>query len=283
MQYNAYILVPLVTWAIAQVLKFSLAALRGKLDFRYLYSSGGMPSAHAAVVSSLAMTSLVLDGFGSHLFGLVVIVAAIVMYDSFGVRRSSGEQAVAINAMIEHLRLDERAGINLPIRQREVLGHTPFEVASGAILGLVLASLFAIDKLSAQIDFIQALPLRTEVYVYGAIFGTLIVLGWVLRFFLLRRYRKQQAIRQLTKQALVRTQMIGWIGIVLTFAEYERAAYLGWRVWAWVMLAALLIWLVWTIYYLGRALPPIISANRTATQRAKWMPENQKKKAKKRR
>jgi len=53
--YNPYIVVPLATWAITQVAKFAIAAIKGRIDFRYLYASGGMPSVHSAVVSSLAV------------------------------------------------------------------------------------------------------------------------------------------------------------------------------------------------------------------------------------
>ncbi len=101
MAYNPYIVVPLATWAVSQVAKFAVAAFKGQVDFKYLYSSGGMPSVHSAVVCSLAMTALLVDGTSSHLFGFTLIFAAVVMYDSFGVRRSSGEQAAAINTMSE--------------------------------------------------------------------------------------------------------------------------------------------------------------------------------------
>jgi len=55
---NRYLVVPLVVWAVAQFLKFIIAAFRGRVDFRYLYGSGGMPSVHAAVVTALAITRL---------------------------------------------------------------------------------------------------------------------------------------------------------------------------------------------------------------------------------
>ena len=41
-------------WVTAQVIKMTVAVFRGrKLDFRYLISTGGTPSAHAAPVSAL--------------------------------------------------------------------------------------------------------------------------------------------------------------------------------------------------------------------------------------
>src|SRR4051812_44369194 len=125
MVYNPYIVVPFATWAVAQVSKFTLAALRGRIDFRYLYASGGMPSVHSAVVCSLATTALLVDGANSHMFGFAAIFAAIVMYDSFGVRRSSGEQAAAINMLTETMDRNRVKLAQPGLHLREILGHQP--------------------------------------------------------------------------------------------------------------------------------------------------------------
>jgi uncharacterized protein len=77
--YNPYIIIPFASWAVAQIAKFAIAAFKGKIDFRYLYASGGMPSVHSAVVCSLAVTALLVDGVGSHLFGFTLIFAAVVI------------------------------------------------------------------------------------------------------------------------------------------------------------------------------------------------------------
>ncbi|QQR53093.1 divergent PAP2 family protein [bacterium] len=62
MDYNPFVIVPLATWAVAQVTKFTLSALKGDVNFRKLYASGGMPSVHAAVTTSLAVTALLIEG-----------------------------------------------------------------------------------------------------------------------------------------------------------------------------------------------------------------------------
>ena len=46
-----YLYVPLIAWAIAQLLKFFIALVRGDADLRYLYASGGMPSVHSAITT----------------------------------------------------------------------------------------------------------------------------------------------------------------------------------------------------------------------------------------
>jgi acid phosphatase family membrane protein YuiD len=147
--FNPYLMVPLLVWAITQFMKFILAAFRGRLDFRYLYASGGMPSVHSAVVTSLATTAFLVDGPESPMFGLTVILAAIVMYDSFGVRRSSGEQAAAINLILDSLNQDQITLMHPQHRLREILGHKPMEVTIGALMGLILAGLFNVNRLDA--------------------------------------------------------------------------------------------------------------------------------------
>ena len=100
---NVYLYGPLILWFVAQLVKFSIHLARGRADVRYLFASGGMPSAHAAVVCSLATITLLDQGITSPLFGITAILAAIVMYDSFGVRRSSGDQARLLNRLVSDL------------------------------------------------------------------------------------------------------------------------------------------------------------------------------------
>lgn len=94
-----------------------------------------MPSSHSAFVTSLGTAIGLTEGFHSTLFALSAAFALIVMYDASGVRRAAGKQAKVLNTIIEDLRMRELH----PERLRELLGHTPFEVLIGAILGIVIA------------------------------------------------------------------------------------------------------------------------------------------------
>jgi acid phosphatase family membrane protein YuiD len=58
------------------------------------------------------------------------------MYDAAGVRRAAGHQAAAINMLF---RTFEDQGIKLDKNLKELLGHSPIEVAAGAILGVLIA------------------------------------------------------------------------------------------------------------------------------------------------
>ncbi len=138
--YNPYLFVPFVAWFVAQSIKFIRAAIRGDINLKYFFVSGDMPSAHSAAVCALAVTALVLNGFTSPIFGLSGFFAAVVIYDSFGVRRASGDQAVVINAILRNI--DGKAKGKLSsVKVREVLGHKPEEVVVGAILGALIALL----------------------------------------------------------------------------------------------------------------------------------------------
>ncbi|MCH8863895.1 MAG: divergent PAP2 family protein [Chloroflexi bacterium] len=139
---NEALVIPISAWAIAQLTKTSIALLQGKgLDFRYLVSSGGMPSAHSALVTSLATTVGMTQGFGSTVFGITVILALIVMYDAAGVRQSVSQQSVVLNRIVRELRL-RHSITNLEADMRELLGHTPFQVIVGAFSGFALAWLW---------------------------------------------------------------------------------------------------------------------------------------------
>jgi len=129
-----YLLAPLVAWLVAQGAKYVIASIKARnaRQFRNLYLSGNMPSAHSATVVSLAVIIGLTDGFGSAVFALALVFAAVVMYDAIMVRRSSGEQGVAILAFLT----EAKSKIVPP---RVAKGHTPVEVLVGALVGAVVA------------------------------------------------------------------------------------------------------------------------------------------------
>lgn len=126
----------ILAWAIAQFFKIvSWAFVSRELNFKRLVEPGGMPSSHSAFVTSLATGIGIREGFDSALFALAAAFSLIVMYDAAGVRRAAGKQARVLNIIIEDL---NRRQLH-PERLRELLGHTPFEVLIGALLGVIVA------------------------------------------------------------------------------------------------------------------------------------------------
>ncbi len=139
---NKFLVIPIFAWAIAQLSKTLVALLQGKgLDFRYLVRSGGMPSSHSAVVTALATAVGMIQGFGSVVFGIAVILAMVVMYDAAGVRQSVSRQSIVLNRIVRELMVRQPIA-RLEADIRELIGHTPFQVISGAALGIIVAWLW---------------------------------------------------------------------------------------------------------------------------------------------
>lgn len=124
-----------VAWFVAQLLKMLRALLSThKLNLSYLTSSGGMPSSHSALVTSLATAVARVNGLQSSSFAVAATLAAVVMYDAAGVRLAVSKQARILNLMLDDF-FHER-GINEK-RLHELIGHTPVQVFAGALLGIV--------------------------------------------------------------------------------------------------------------------------------------------------
>ncbi|MDR2471689.1 MAG: divergent PAP2 family protein [Treponema sp.] len=104
-----------------------------------IWRTGGMPSSHAAMVAAMAGSTAFSEGVGSNLFIITLMFALIIMRDAVGVRRSSGIQARMLNwlgrQVSERLKVEYR-----PVK--EVNGHSPLEVAVGALLGIFIAGAF---------------------------------------------------------------------------------------------------------------------------------------------
>ncbi|MCL1791882.1 MAG: divergent PAP2 family protein [Peptococcaceae bacterium] len=144
---NNILFVSMLAWFLAQGGKILLAFFLGrKFSLRMLIESGGFPSSHSALVSSLAIQVGQVVGWETPIFAVCLIFAFIVMYDAAGVRRAAGEHAYLINEIIDRLDL---SGIHKNTkdvedekkRLKELIGHTPFEVFGGAVLGVVVAIL----------------------------------------------------------------------------------------------------------------------------------------------
>lgn len=129
----------IIAWVVAQGIKVAANTVRTRqFDFRFLYSPGGMPSSHTSAACAVCTSVGILDGLGSTLFAVTVLVAFVIMYDAQGVRRAAGQQARILNQMFEALRTQHR----LPPHQLvELLGHTELEVVAGLLLGVAVALL----------------------------------------------------------------------------------------------------------------------------------------------
>ena len=129
-----------LSWFVAQMAKIIRGGLRDKrFNLRWLFITGGMPSAHSATVACLATVAGLYYGFRSLPFLIVLIFTIITMFDAAGVRRNVGRQARILNKMLDEL---YEKGEVPEERVKELLGHTPVEVFAGAFLGIFIGYLF---------------------------------------------------------------------------------------------------------------------------------------------
>lgn len=173
---NICVVAPVLSWVISQLCKFVLTALgTGKLERERLWGSGGMPSAHAATVSALAVTIGRTYGVDNGEFALAAIFALVVMYDACGVRLEAGRHAKRLNEISRVLNLpllfptsEEKPQIHpeqgpcleyadeVPAKEEhsskkhtndtehpfhEQVGHTLPQVVVGALLGILVATI----------------------------------------------------------------------------------------------------------------------------------------------
>tara|TARA_Y100001978_G_scaffold161339_1_gene147628 strand:- start:420 stop:899 length:480 start_codon:yes stop_codon:yes gene_type:complete len=124
----------LISCLAAQFLKIVFTFFsEGEFRIGIIFETGGMPSSHSALITSIT-SGLGKDlGFDDPIFALAVAISLIVMYDASGVRRSAGLNAKEINKLSKCI--DETSSLNL----KETLGHSKLEVFVGSILGPLIS------------------------------------------------------------------------------------------------------------------------------------------------
>ncbi len=137
---NRFIWIPFFTWLVIQTFKviWDLVTTK-KFNFKRIIGAGGMPSSHSAIVMAISVLVGRETGFNSWQFALSLVFSSVVMYDAAGVRRAAGKQARLLNKIIETPGL---TGVQVQEKLVEVLGHTPLQVFVGAIIGIIIGSIF---------------------------------------------------------------------------------------------------------------------------------------------
>ncbi len=135
--YNPSFVAGMLGWFVASLLKLPTEYLTTKkLNWKVFFSTGGMPSSHSALMVATTLTIGLFEGFNTALFALAVAITTIVLYDAAGVRRQAGIHAQRLNLILTEIFHGE------PISNehlKEVLGHSPLEVAAGSLLGIFIA------------------------------------------------------------------------------------------------------------------------------------------------
>ena len=150
---NHALITAIAGWCSAEVVKFFIHGLiNHEWDITRLWGDGGMPSAHSATVTSLAVAIGINYGLDSGIFALAAIFAIVVMHDAMGVRLETGKQATLLNDIMEWFVDFEKAfqehgskslaeygkSLSNPQKLKEFVGHTPLQVYAGAITGFCI-------------------------------------------------------------------------------------------------------------------------------------------------
>ena len=136
---NKILIISGCSWLIAQLIKIVITLISDR-EFRMdrIFGDGGMPSGHSATVSSLATISALTYGFGSFEFAISGILAIIVCHDAMGVRLEAGKHAKLLNILVDSF--EKFSKNELPeVVLKEFVGHTPLQVVTGIILGILCA------------------------------------------------------------------------------------------------------------------------------------------------
>ena len=142
--WRAFVAV-IVAWIAAQLIKIARNCFRHRrFNFRWVFDTGGMPSAHSSATSAVATVVGLYYGFNSILFLLALAFAVVTMFDAAGVRRAVGRQTIILNKMLDEIYAEGK----FPERRlKEFLGHTPIEVFFGALLGIAVSFLICKGQL----------------------------------------------------------------------------------------------------------------------------------------
>ena len=128
----------LLSMALAQFLKPWLDLIfRRPFRWRRAFDTGGMPSSHTSLVTTLTLGVAALEGTGSTVFAITLVFSLYFVFEATGLRQEVGEQARILNEMIDEL-LSHHTVRPDQARLRELVGHTWAEVLGGGVVGVLV-------------------------------------------------------------------------------------------------------------------------------------------------
>lgn len=155
--HNFPLVAAMIAIFISQLTKIPVAyILKRPVTLTLMFSTGGMPSSHSAGVTALITALIIEYGWASPFTAIAVTFGVLVMFDSMGVRRQSGEQGIIINELIREFQLLTKSLTgpqeeleeeiqeeleNNTMQSSEFLGHKPIEVFFGILYGILLTGL----------------------------------------------------------------------------------------------------------------------------------------------
>jgi uncharacterized protein len=127
---NYYPLIASITSMVSsQTIKLGIMLYkREPIKLAALTRSGGMPSSHSALITSIAASIGLSSGFHSTEFFIATVLSFVVIYDARGIRHAVGTHAKALNTL---------QPTQKPLN--EEVGHTLPEIIIGIAIGLAVS------------------------------------------------------------------------------------------------------------------------------------------------
>ena len=130
-------LASLISGLLAQLLKVIVGLRRTRqLRLERFFDTGGMPSSHTALVTTLTIGVGLHTGISSAMFSITLIFSMYIVFEAAGLRQEVGKQARVLNELIDDLLVTHHLNRS---RLKELVGHTWGEVSVGFLVGLVVA------------------------------------------------------------------------------------------------------------------------------------------------
>lgn len=128
----------LLSMALAQFLKPWLDVIfRRPFRWQRAFDTGGMPSSHTSLVTTLTLGVAAIEGTGSTVFAITLVFSLYFIFEATGLRQEVGQQARILNEMFDEL-LAQHTVRPDQARLRELVGHTWAEVLGGGIVGVLV-------------------------------------------------------------------------------------------------------------------------------------------------
>ncbi len=131
---NEPLMSALIAQVSSQIFKIFLPLFKGKkLSITKFMHYGDIPSAHTAFIVALTFSIAFNQGWDSPLFAICVVIAGIVIYDILKLR-------TAVEVSLDTTRkIIDKEGIEVKKNIPQFKGHSPIEVITGIIYGILVA------------------------------------------------------------------------------------------------------------------------------------------------
>ncbi len=135
------VFIVIIVGCIIQFTKVIIDIIRYKRIYTgHIFASGGFPSFHSGLASSVTMLVRLQYGFDSVFFAVAFAFSVLFAYDAMNLRYETGQHAHYINDLRSDLESILQKKKKTLLKER--LWHTPLEVAWWILFGSILTYIF---------------------------------------------------------------------------------------------------------------------------------------------